>query len=217
MPTTRTRKFIEEAFNNVEEKQILLATCDVYDTLEPKETITIDELEPIVNAARNKHMGVWQIGADFLWKLAIKHEVAREAIRNLITSKKVNERLQIIACIRKGVSVPFCKEIILTAIADKKGKRVREKAAQAFKELNLKELVPIFEDALDREQDDQTKKSIEMYLGLVRDGYVLKASFDNKLSLGFPTKKGGICFITVSHEEVKTEEMIKDVIDKRRD
>jgi len=56
-----------------------------------------------------------------------------------------------------------------------------------------------------------------MSIGLVRDGYVLKASFHNNLSLGFPTKEGGIRFITVSHEEVKTEEMIKDIIDKKRD
>jgi hypothetical protein len=214
MPTERTRKFIEDAFNDIEQKEILITACDVYDLLETNENLTVDEIEPIVITAKNKSMGVWQIGADFLWRLAIKHEAARETIRNLITSKKANERFQVMACYREDVPSWFSKEIILIGINDKKGRRVREKAAEAFYALDLKDLVPIFEDAYAEEKNDKTKSSIGLFLSLVRDGYKLKPIDENTVSLTFRTKGLGMCSVWISPEEVKTKEMIDSIIFK---
>jgi hypothetical protein len=210
MPTERIRNFIDDTFNKLEERDILFSAFEVYDSLETKDNITVHEIEPIVITAKNKTYGIWQIGADFLWRLAIKHEVAREAIRSLITSKKVNERFQIMACIRHDSPISFAKEIILVGIADKRGRRVREKAAQAFNELNLKELIPIFEDALEIETNETTKWHIKLYLYLLRDGYILEER-ESGLNLVYPTKDG-IRWQGVKPEEVETEEMIKNII-----
>jgi hypothetical protein len=213
MPTEQTRKFIEDAFNKVEEKEILFSTCDVYDVLETKENISVNEIVPLVITAKNKSMGIWQIGADFLWGLAIKHEVAREAIRSLITSKKANERFQIMACIRRDAPISFAKEIILKGIADKRGSRVREKAAQAFRDLNLKELIPVFEDALEVETNENTKYEIKLSISLLRDGYMLEERASG-LTLVFRTKDG-ICLLNVTPEEVETEEKIKKLLSQQ--
>ncbi|TJY43900.1 hypothetical protein E5161_00375 [Cohnella pontilimi] len=220
MPTERTRNFIEEFIDDEEQRLILVASCNAFDRLETKLTIEPSELQPIVNAAKNKHKAVWQIGGDFLWRLSINHEEARNVIRTLIHSRYVDERFQIMACIRKDVPVSFSKEIIREGIADTKGKRVREKAAQAFFDLNIKELVPDFEIALDKEQNEETKESIRMHLHLIRDGYYLKKYRENHLTLFFPNKEewGGIsiCGISVKPEEISNEKMIKETINKRR-
>jgi hypothetical protein len=212
MPTEYTRKFIEDVIIETEQKEILVTACYMFDLLVTKESITVEEIEPIVTAAKHKSMSVWQIGANFLWALAVKHEVAREFIRILITSKKANERFQIMASYREDVPTWFSKEIILIGIHDKKGRRVREKAAEAFYALDLKELIPIFEEAYVNETNEQTKKSIGLFLPLVRDGYKLEQIDEHTLSLTFRTKGLGMKGMWVRPEEVKTKEMIDNII-----
>jgi hypothetical protein len=212
MQTEYTRKFIEDVIKDMEQKEILIAACDVFDLLSTKENITEDEIEPIVIAAIHKSMGVWQIGANFLWALAIKHEAARDSIRSLITSKKVNERFQIMASYREDVPSWFSKEIILIGIQDKKGRRVREKAAEAFYALDFKDLIPTIEEAYVIESNEQTKRSIGLFLPLVRDGFKLEPFDENTLSLTFRTSGLGMRGILVRPEEVKTKEMIDNII-----
>jgi hypothetical protein len=73
MQTEYTRRFIEDVIKDMEQKEILVAACDVFDLLSTKENITEDEIEPIVIAAIHKSMGVWQIGANVFDKLDLSH------------------------------------------------------------------------------------------------------------------------------------------------
>jgi hypothetical protein len=59
------------------------------------------------------------------------------------------------ACYRKDIPSWFSKEFILKGIKD--GRRVREKAAEAFYALDLKELVPIIEEAYANEKMKKLK------------------------------------------------------------
>ncbi|MDB5052443.1 MAG: hypothetical protein JWM44_493 [Bacilli bacterium] len=77
--------WIESNVENEDHKKLLLNVCKVYNKLIESDEISTEDIVPIVDSAKIKHMDVWVNGAYFLWNLSVKFDVARE-VRISVTS-----------------------------------------------------------------------------------------------------------------------------------
>jgi hypothetical protein len=69
--------------------------------------------------------------------------------------------------------------------------RVRKKAVDWICRRRMKQLVPELETAFENEKSAKDKKTIEFYLRLLRDGYILKEEADGGYWVTAHSKDGG--------------------------
>lgn len=176
MTTAIVIKKYRRSFHGEKDRQkrkLIDAALDAFVRLQRKRRISANDLEPIVAAARCRFRAVWDMGTDLLLYLSTRHSAARVAVREILRSRKVNERFQMVASLSPDVPKALAIELIRAALEDK-GNRVREKAAEAADRLGLKEVLPDMEKQLRIERHRNAKSSLEFHVAMVRDGYFLQ-------------------------------------------
>lgn len=192
----RHREWLDRRNDPLERKQIAYTALDAYEALENKDHIQLDDLQPIVTAAKSKYSTVWDIGTVFLVRLAESHAAAREAMLKIMESPKANERSQIVWALTARLPKDFRVQMIRKAITDR-SKYVRFEAATKADLFGFKELIPEIEAQRDRESDPESKSALDFHVVMLRDGYLLKRSADGSFYLAVRTKNGwGGSYIT---------------------
>src|SRR5262249_49324844 len=132
----------------------------------------------IVNAALCRFKGVWMMGADLLFRVGAKNKDARDAVLEILTSKKAADRYHVICMLGylwDSIRLPrsFMEGVIRTGLKDKSD-LVRVEAAVAADRLSIKALIPDVETCLQTEGDADSKKTMAFHLAMLRDGYLLE-------------------------------------------
>jgi hypothetical protein len=136
------------------------------------ETVSARDLRPLLIAAKSPASLVWQSALELLPRLARKHAAVRDAMLDMLNSKKVHERFNVIASLTSCVPKSLARKMIRQALNDK-GARVRLKAAEAADRLNLRDLIPDLERSLAAETNANAKINMEFSTAMLRDGYHL--------------------------------------------
>jgi hypothetical protein len=171
--------WLENNVKEAEKRRLLELAIDAYEEANAARTVTAKQIAPIVVAANSRFTWVWEKGCDLLVSLARKHPAARDAMWEMLNSRKVNVRFQIVACLDSRVPQSLSLQMIRQAIYDK-GNRVRIKAAEAADRLHLKELLPDLESRLASEDHPNAKEAIEDAIAMLRDGYRLEYEGDER-------------------------------------
>ena len=185
----RYRAWVERNIAQPNERELLNRAIDAYAQARDAASVTAAQVEPLVFAAKSRFTRVWETAMELLVPLAPKHAVVRDAMREMLNSKKVNERFNVVASLMACVPKSLSMEVIRRALNDK-GSRVREKATEAADHLFLNELLPDLERRLAFEGSPGAKKALEFHVAMLRDGYILRREEDGTPRLTVRTKRG---------------------------
>ncbi len=167
------RKWVSKYLKEPEKRRLANDALDAFERLEKTQNISAEEIRPIVAAAKCRFRQVWDIAADLLTLLSNKHSSAQDAMREMLQSKKVGERFQVIAALNSRVPKSLALELIRKALKDT-GNRVREKAAERADDLKFLQLLPELEQALSVEKHPNAKSALEFNISMLRDGYLVE-------------------------------------------
>src|SRR6476619_3965285 len=136
------RDWLDEVLKEPEKRKLAFAALDAFDQLENVATISPDKLVPIIEAASCRFAPVWEIGADLLNHLAVRHQEARDAIRNMLHDRTADVRFQAITLLGSSkIPVSFAASLIRLGLRDR-SYVVRGRVAEAACQLGLTELIP---------------------------------------------------------------------------
>jgi len=204
--TRDIRAWVDQRVREPQKRRLLLAALNAFDRLRRVRRISALDLSPIETAAKCPFKAVWIIGTDLIMRLAAKDRVAKDAVRRIMSSKKVEERFQITAALTCILPKAFSKEIIRIALKDK-GKRVREKAVEACDRLRLKEMLPELDARLAVEHNPDVKRQLQFSIAMLREGYLLEPE-EPCLIVTTPI---GFCCPVVTKKDI-TEERLSALI-----
>jgi hypothetical protein len=175
-------------FNLFEETQreITFKALDAWDAAAVASTVTLKQLDPILEAARHASLGTRMIGLSLLILLAQVHEAPRQGLLSLLDSKRAVTRWQCITHIDyyrvKDLPSEFIEQIIRKGLDDRL-KRTRQAAGDLLMRYQRKDLISLLENKLAVEKDAETVKSFQFVIPLVRDGYFLEKGVEGELRL----------------------------------
>jgi hypothetical protein len=215
--TTSYRTWIDEYLDEPQKRQLALEALDAFERIENAASISIDEIAPIVDAASCRFVRVWEIGADLLNRLAVRHEEARNAIIRMLRNRKAAVRFQAIALL--GLSKlpgPFAASLIQLGLCDR-SHQVRGKVAEAACQLGLTHLIADLEASLATETHAIALQSLEFAVALLRDGYFLQRTGD-KLTNVWVRREGnrGWCIsVPITDDDLRSGKL-DDIIAKAK-
>lgn len=193
LPVSSYREWLRERREDRPKKLLAERAMDTFEALEHRKTIGADDLTPIIEAARSPYIVAWDIGMHFLCRLAAAHDVARDAMRNLMAYGKSQVRVNLIGVLHDRLPKEFCIEIIRRALTDK-SKRVRDVAADRARVLILHELLPDLTRRAEDEVEPKMKFAMNWAVALIRDRYFVyprpdgSQAFVVRISDGYPAE-----------------------------
>ena len=172
LPTSGYRDWVEHWHGPREQKALAAAALDAYDRERATESLTDDDLQPILAAARSSHYGVWDIGLRMLCRVAGRHALALAALEGLFDSGNAMLRCRVVTSLRDCLPREFCVHLARRGLADRT-KSVRVGAGQTCERLLLKELL---DEMIRVEQNEKCAKArldMRCSIGLLRDAFFL--------------------------------------------
>jgi hypothetical protein len=191
LPVSSYREWLRERREDRSKKRLAELALDTFEALANQQSIQAYHLAPIIEAARSPYLVAWDIGMHFLCRLAAAHEVALDAMRNLMACRMFRVRVNLIAVLHDRLPKEFCIEIIRRGLADK-SKRVREVAAGQARVLILHELLPELCRCAEGEVEAEMKLAMICAIALIRDRYFVYSRPDGsqafvvRISDGYP-------------------------------
>lgn len=182
-------------------RRVAFAALEALKALRSAKSLAREDLEPIVQAIRCRLQAVREIGCPLLAELARAHAAARDAFRELMTSRKPSERLSAVL----GLSRDMPRELLIEILSrglDDRSKRVREWAAEQSWVLQVQEMGPALLRRVGTETDATFKRDLLSAVGLLRDGYVIKQNQDGSLLLSFTLPGGGVMSQEITQEDI---------------
>src|SRR5262245_41348697 len=108
LPTSGYRDGVERWHGPVEQKAMGRGARDAYDRERGTGSLTDDDLQPILAAARSSHFGVWDIGLRMLCRVAGRHALALAALEGLFDSGNAMLRCRVVTSLRDCLPREFC-------------------------------------------------------------------------------------------------------------
>jgi hypothetical protein len=191
---------------------LILAALDAFKTLEKRKKFSRKDLTPILDAARSRWVASSCSGGTMLATLAITHPVAQECIREMIASRKKQERDSAVYLLDGRLPRSLIVGVLRQALSDR-SHVVRTRAAQKCDTLELRELLPDLERQRAVETDSYAKREFEFHTTILRDGYLVREEGD-ELAVTIRNQSGwSTRFITKKDLEPKR---LKAIIDHMR-
>jgi HEAT repeat protein len=175
------RTWIDEYLEEPHKRRLALEALDAFERLENATRVSANQIVPILDAAKCRFVRVWEIGADSLNRLAVRHPSAQDALGIMLRDRNADVRFQAIALL--GISsLPqsFAESLVRIGLNDK-SYQVRGKVAEAACQLGLRALVPQLKESLNVEKHAIARQSLEFAIALLRDGFLLQRT-DGKLT-----------------------------------
>jgi hypothetical protein len=151
----------------------LLAAIDAFDSIQRNRRITPELLAPIVEAASSSRGPLFENATRFLGQLTGQFAQACDAVEGMAQNPRSHVRFNAIISLHKSTPLPLTLRILRRGLRDKSA-RVRAKAADWAGMLRLREIIPDLEEATARERHEETQRTMEFELKLLRDGYILE-------------------------------------------
>lgn len=177
------REWLDQRHEPEALKSIAYSAIDSYESFKanskPSNIAALDEL---FAATCHKNFVIWDVAMWLLFRLARKSKLARDYIRRLVHSKKHGLRQRSLLGLGPKHPRKFSCEICEQLIADR-AQIVRWTAARKIEALDLQELLPLLELAVEREVDEQLCAEMELFVSLMRDGYHVETTDGFYLSI----------------------------------
>jgi hypothetical protein len=172
------------------EPQLLLA-LRAYDAIVRERVADTVTLGPIVRAACDPHVVVYENATGLLAHLTAEYEVARGAVTEM--SKQRNWQSRLSALLSLGTTTPaeFSERIVRALLFDK-SPHVREKAADQALRLGLRGLVDALREAILTESDATVLSGLEFSSAMLKDGYIVKRGAGDGVSVTVWTGNGAV-------------------------
>lgn len=179
LPTSGYRDWVERWHGPREQKALAFGALDAYDRERATESLTDDDLRPILAAARSSRYAVWDIGLRMLCRVAGRHALALAALEGLFDSGKAMLRCRVVTSLRDCLPREFCVHLARRGLADRT-KSVRVGAGQTCERLLLKELLGEMIRVEQNEKCSKTRLLMRCSIGLLRDAFFLWPSDDDE-------------------------------------
>lgn len=178
LPTSEYRDWVERWHGPREQKALACGALDAYDRERATESLTDDDLQPILAAARSSRFGVWDIGLRMLCRVAGRHALALAALEGLFDSGNAMLRCRVVTSLRDCLPREFCVHLARRGLADRT-KSVRVGAGQTCERLLLKELLTEMSRVEQNEKCPKARLEMRCSIGLLRDAFFLWPSDDD--------------------------------------
>jgi hypothetical protein len=172
LPVSSYRDWLSQRREDHTKKRPAERALDTFEALASREVIAAAEVAPIIEAARSPYLVAWDIGMEFLCRLAATHQVARDLMWDFMLSRKAELRVRVLGAMHDRLPKEFCLSLVRRGLIDV-SKRVRQAAADRCGRFLFREMLADLSRAASVEPDPETKFEIEFATGIVRDGYFI--------------------------------------------
>jgi hypothetical protein len=149
------------------------AALEAFEAARGKTDPTVDELQPIVDAACSPRKLVFEAGTDFLVFLARDSNAAQGCLLSMARHKSATARFNAVASLEPCLPGRLIREIIELGLKDRSSK-VRWMAVQQTESLRMSELLPTLESMQQSEADEKVLESLSFHIPLLRDGFFVR-------------------------------------------
>jgi hypothetical protein len=160
-----------------DQRALALSAIDAYETGERNEALSRGDLAPLIRAASDPHKIVFEVGCHLLAHLATSRVEGQDAFRAMARSKDATARFHAVAYLEESMPEPLRLEIVELALGDRSA-RVRTKGIERAMDFSFKALLPRLEQMLATEKTNKVKRTLALFVPLLRDGYCLRQSTD---------------------------------------
>lgn len=191
------RTWVDEYLAEPPKRRLATEALDAFERVENATKVSANQIVPILDAAKCRFVRVWEIGADLLNRLAVRHPAAQDALGIMLCDRKSEVRFQAIALL--GISsLPelFVQGLIRIGLNDK-SYQVRGKVAEAACQLGLKSLLPELQESLEVEKHATARHSLEFAVALLRDGFLLQRTDGKVTNVWVKRDRGSGWYISV--------------------
>ncbi len=164
------REWISHHNERPELRELALDTVDVFEQILLSSPPSSELTGKLADAAMHSHQIVWEIGLSSLLLLGESRDDARSFIAEMAHSRKMEHRRRSIRYLTDRHPRSFSIAILSTLLQDRSGK-IRGFAAGQIERLNLRELIPVLERAVEQESQRTVRFEIELSLALLRRNY----------------------------------------------
>jgi len=179
LPTWGYRDWVDRWHGPGEQKALARGALDAYDRERATGSLTDDDLQPILAAARSSRFGVWDIGLKTLCRVAGRHALALAALEGLFDSGKAMLRCRVVTSLRDCLPREFCVHLARRGLADRT-KSVRVGAGETCQRLLLKELLGEMIRVEQNEKCAKARLEMRCSIGLLRDAFFLWPADDDE-------------------------------------
>ena len=182
----------------------LLAIADAYDAAIMSGSLSAEQLESVVEGASSPRGLLRNNATKLLMKLSGRWPIAADAISNMFCSRQAHVRFAALCSLGRETPVSVTEALLKAGLRDKSS-RVRWKAADRANCLERRNLVPEINAALNVESNDKARRSIELDLRMLRDGYWVEHESPGWTSVTARLHNGGITCRAVSNDEFRAK------------
>jgi hypothetical protein len=186
-----------------DEEAAVMAFADAYDAAVQSGELSPDQLATIINAANSSRALLWINATELLADLALRWEIAAQAIAEMFASRQSHVRFAALCCLLAKTPVSLSNRLLRNGLIDKSS-RVRWKAAQKIGDFERTELLTELEAAFLAETNSDARAEMDLNLRLLRDGYIVKPSTPSRFEVTVRIKNG-IRTGYVSEEEMQVK------------
>jgi hypothetical protein len=159
--------------NKADQHKLIAAARAAFKKLEKRKSVSRDDLAPILESARSPWVASRTGAGHLLAALAAQHPAAQECIREMMASRKSQERDGAVYLLNDQLPRSLSLEVLRQALDDRSS-TVRVGASRKCDMLELRELVPELERRIALETDPRAKQTLEFHTAILRDGYVIQ-------------------------------------------
>ena len=152
--------------------EALDAAYDAFERTRQSGNLTEIDLALIVAAVRSSRAILWESVIDKLSPLTIFFEKARDAVSEMADDRKAPIRFRAMTAVRKRTPKQFTVPHLMKGLVDRSG-RVRWRAAESAERLELLEMLPAIEAALQNEKQAGTREAINCAYQLLKYSYIV--------------------------------------------
>jgi hypothetical protein len=216
MPTKKAEEFdawIKRQIATTQEREHALPAFACFQRLKTQAQLSVEDLFPIVLGARATAEVEWSPAVDYLFELAARHESARWVLAGLSTSRKLIERLKVVASIPATADPTFSQPLLAAALHDKSA-RIRKKAGWMCLAVGGRGLVDLLDSQIAIEHDSKTGEWLRRCRDLLKDGYHLERNENDTFELTVLTKQPGISTQTINAADRNDPQRLQALIRK---
>ena len=164
------RQWLAQRPDASEFRNLALEAVDAFELVIASATPCVEAMDKLGCAAMHSEFVIWDVGLLLLSHLGESQSDARSRIAELAHSRKMEHRRRSIQYISDRYPSSFCRSLLSELLCDRSAK-IRGFSASRIERLNLREMIPTLEVALQQESHAGARFEIEFSLALLRDNY----------------------------------------------
>jgi len=169
-PVESTQAWLDYRHEADDKKRAGQIALTVQRKLRKRKSISVEDLEPIMEAIRSPYMVSWEPGQSALSKLAGQHSEARDAWESILKERSAKVRGLAFAYLGDHVPKSFCLKLLRQGLQDR-SKEIRRLAAHYSRVLDLTEMIDDLIKLQKTETNTDVQNQLEYSIDLFQQGF----------------------------------------------